>query len=91
MKITGKVKDTDNIEIAIYVNGSFSERVILTGAEILKLKALIEAPEPAVNASASSSDISLEFNNKPPVSGDDAVDKREEPKPQAGDASAESR
>ena len=44
MKIPHDIKDTDKIEIPIYVNGSFAERIYLTGKELTGLVTLLREP-----------------------------------------------
>ena len=45
MKLTNEVHDTDRIEIPVFVNGSFAEKLQLTGKELKRLIVLLQEPE----------------------------------------------
>lgn len=44
MKLTNEVKDADHIEIPVFVNGSFAEKLQLTGKELKRLIAMLHEP-----------------------------------------------
>ena len=51
MKLTNAVYDTDRVEIPIYVNGSFAEKIVLTGKEVNRLLTLLQEPLEVPNGS----------------------------------------
>lgn len=105
MKFTNKIYDKDQIEIPVYVNGSFAEKLILTGKELNRLMTLLNEPVAIPNGSVvipAGETINIKADGTtadplPPdatisnTAGDASKELRKDPEMQAGDATAEKR
>jgi len=102
MKLTNEIRDTDHIELPVYVNGSFAERIIMTGKELKRLVELVKEPKNSVvevtstriqNDGTGGKNATGTIANVPltPTAGDAVKEVRKDSEIKAGDSAVEKR
>jgi len=90
MKLTNTIKDTDHIELPVYVNGSFAERIIMTGIELKRLIDLVSPRVETTGYAVPTTELAAPKEETQSV-GDATKEVRKEAEPQVGDDAAEKR